>query len=313
MIIAMLCVYLVLLFALVHFGVIKFNLFWKTSPFIVLLLLNIGLFIPMGWGAPQGPVLLVRNSVSIVPSVAGEVIDVPVEANKPLKAGDVLFRIDPVPYDAQVKAIEAQLKLSATRLAQMTQLFERDSGRGFDVEQRQSEVDQLKAQLESAKWNLDKTTVLAPADGYVTNLGLRKGARVANLPLTPVMAFIDTSDTIIGAEIAQIDARYVEAGQPVEVTFKFLPGQVYAGKVESVLQAVASGQVQTSGAAVASKTVASAPFVVRIRLDDAGIARRLPAGSTGDAAIFTEHVKLAHIIRKVLLRQIAITNYVNPF
>ena len=43
MIIAMLCVYLVLLFALVHFGVIKFNLFWKVSPFLVLLLLNLGL------------------------------------------------------------------------------------------------------------------------------------------------------------------------------------------------------------------------------------------------------------------------------
>ena len=155
---------------------------------------------------------VVRNSVAIVPSVAGEVIDVPVEANKPLKAGDVLFRIDPVPYEAQVNAIEAQLKLSATRLAQMTQLFERDSGRGFDVEQRQSEVDQLKAQLEGAKWNLDKTVVRAPADGYVTNIGLRKGARVANLPLAPVMAFIDTSDTIIGAEIAQIDARYIAAG-----------------------------------------------------------------------------------------------------
>jgi hypothetical protein len=36
-------------------------------------------------------------------------------------------------------------------------------------------------------------------------------------------------------------------------------------------------------------------------------------GSTGDAAVFTDHVKLAHIIRKVLLRQIAITNYINPF
>ena len=70
----------------------------RSSPFIVLLLLNLGLFIPMGWGAPQGPALVVRNSVSIVPSVAGEVIDVPVEANTPLKAGDVLFRIDPVPY-----------------------------------------------------------------------------------------------------------------------------------------------------------------------------------------------------------------------
>jgi multidrug resistance efflux pump len=313
MIIAMLCVYLVLLFLLVRFGIVRFNLFWKVSPFIVLLLLNIGLFIPMGWGAPQGSVLLVRNSVSIVPSVAGEVIDVPVEANKPLKAGDVLFRIDPVPFEAQVKAIEAQLKLSSTRLAQMTQLYERDSGRGFDVEQRQSEVDQLKAQLEGAKWNLDKTVVRAPADGYVTNLALRKGARVASLPLAPVIAFIDTSGTLIGAEIAQINARYVEPGQPAEVTFKFMPGQVYSGKVEGVLQAVASGQVQASGLAVTPKEVVSAPFIVRIRLDDAAIAKRLPAGSTGDAAIFTEHVKVAHIIRKVLLRQIAILNYLNPF
>jgi uncharacterized protein YukE len=135
---------------------VTFNLFWKCSPFIVLLLLNLLLFIPMGWGAPQGAALVVRNAVSIIPNVAGEVIDVPVEGNTALKTGDVLFRIDPVPYEAQVRAIEAQLKLSATRLAQMTQLFERDSGRGFDVEQRQSEVDQLKAQLESAKWNLDK-------------------------------------------------------------------------------------------------------------------------------------------------------------
>jgi hypothetical protein len=34
-------------------------------------------------------------------------------------------------------------------------------------------VDQLKAQLDGAKWNLDKTTVRAPADGYVTNVALR--------------------------------------------------------------------------------------------------------------------------------------------
>ena len=313
MIVAMLCVYLVLLFALVRLHIIRFNLFWKVSPFIVLVLLNLGLFIPMGWGAPQGPVLVVRNSVAIVPDVAGEVIDVPVEANKPLKSGDVLFRIDPVPYQAQVAAIEAQLKLSDLRLSQMTQLFERDSGRAFDVQQRQSEVDQLKAQLESAQWNLDKTTVRAPGDGYVTNLALRKGARVVNLPLAPVMAFIDTSDTIIGVAIAQIDARYIEPGQPAEVTFKFRPGKVYGGKVESVLQAIASGQVQTSGLAVTPKGDVTPPFVARIRLDDAGIASALPAGSTGDAAVYTDHVKLAHIIRKVLLRQIAITNYLNPF
>ena len=313
MMIALMAVYLTLLFAIVQLGIVRFNLFWKASPFIVLLLLNIGLFIPMGWGAPQGSALVVRNSVAIVPDVAGEVTDVPVTANEPLKSGDVLFKIDPTPYDAQVRAINAQLKLSDLRLSQMTQLYERDSGRRFDVEQRQSEVDQLRAQLEGAQWNLDKTIVRAPADGYVTNLALRKGARVANLPLSPVMAFIDTSSTIIGVAIAQIDARYIEPGQEVELTFKFAPGQVYSGKVESVLQAIAPGQTQTSGTAVMPKEIQSAPFAVRVKLDDEEFARRLPAGSTGTAAIFTEHVKISHIIRRVLLRQIAILNYVNPF
>jgi RND family efflux transporter MFP subunit len=313
MMIAIMSVYLVLLFALVRLGIVAFNLFWKASPFIVLLLLNFGLFIPMGWGAPQGDALVVRNSVAIVPSVAGEVIDVPVEANAALKEGDVLFRIDSVPYEAQVKAIEAQLKLSDLRLAQMTQLFERDSGRAFDVQQRQSEVDQLKAQLEGAKWNLDKTVVRAPADGYVTNVALRKGARVANLPLSPVMAFIDTSDTLIGVEISQNDARYIAPGQPVELTFKLWPGVIYTGKVESVLQAISTGQTQTSGLAVTPKGVQSMPFVVRVKLDDEDISKRLPAGSAGTAAIFTQAVKATHIIRKVLLRQLAILNYVNPF
>jgi RND family efflux transporter MFP subunit len=313
MMIAIMSVYLALLFGAVWLGVIRFNTFWKSSPFILLLILNLGLFIPMGWGAPQGPVVVVRNAVAIVPDVAGEVIDVPVVANTPLKAGDILFKIDPTPYDAQVKAIQAQLKLSSTRLAQMTQLFERDSGRGFDVEQRQSEVDQLKGQLEGAQWNLDKTVVKAPADGYVTNLALRKGARVANLPLSPVMAFIDTSDTIIGVEINQIDARYVRPGQEVEVTFKFMPGHVYGGKVESILQAIASGQSQTSGTAVAPKAIEAAPFVVRVRLEDTAFTERLPAGATGTAAIYTDHVKVSHIIRRVLLRQVAILNYVNPF
>lgn len=312
MIVAVLNVYLVLLFALVKLHIVRFNLFWKVSPLLVLFLLMFGLFIPMGWGAPQGPALVVRQSVAIVPDVAGEVIDVPVQPNVRLKAGDVLFKIDPVPYRAQVEALEAQLKLSELRLAQMTQLLERDSGRAFDVQQRQSEVDQLRAQLEGAKWNLDKTVVRAPSDGYVTNVALRKGARVSNLPLSPVMAFIDTSDTMIGVEIEQIYARYLKAGQPVEVTFKFRPGQVYAGKVETVLQAISTGQVQTSGAAVTPKNIQAGSFVVRIRLDDLSIAEELPAGSAGDAAIFTDHVKPAHIIRKVLLRQIAITNYVNP-
>ena len=79
----------------------------------------------------------------------------------------------------------------------------------------------------------------------MTNIALRKGARVASLPLTPVMAFIDTSDTIIGTEIAQINSRYIRPGQSAEITFKFLPGHVYRACVE----AVPPGRFDGAGAA----------------------------------------------------------------
>lgn len=313
MIIFLLNVYLVLLFALVKFKVVRFTLFWKSSPFLVLLLLLVGLFIPMNWGAPSGPVLLGRYSVAIVPDVAGEVLDVPVRANVPLKAGDVLFRVDPVPYGATVKALEAQIAFAELRYSQMAELQRTEAGRAFDTQQRESEVKQLAAQLEGARWNLDKTVVRAPADGYVTNLVLRKGARVSNLSAAPVMAFIDTASSIAVVNIQQIDARYVAPGQKVELTFKFLPGRILTGKVETVLQAISAGQTQVSGQAVTAKEMDAAPFVVRVALDDTAVAQSLPAGSVGTAAVFTERVKAAHIIRRVLLRQEAILNYIIPF
>ena len=313
MIIVLLNVYLVLLFILVKLAIVPFNLFWKISPVIVLLGLIVGLFIPMGWGAPSGPVLVIRHSVQIVPNVAGEVIEVSVEPNKPIKANDVLFRIDPAPFQAQVGAIEAQLRFQELRLAQVTQLQDRGTGRAWDVEERQAEVDRLRAQLDGAKWNLDATVVRAPADGFVTNLALRKGARVANLPLAPVMAFIDTSDTIVGVAVPQIGARFIAPGQEVELTFNFKPGRIYTGRVEAVLQAVATGQNQVSGTAIAPQVTQTVPFVVRVALDDKEFANSLPAGSSGDAAIFTDRVRITYIIRRVMLRQIAILNFINPF
>jgi RND family efflux transporter MFP subunit len=327
MIVVLLNVYLVFLFILVRLKIVRFNLFWKISPVIVLLLLLVGLFIPMGWGASTGPALVIRQSVPIVPNVAGEVIDVPVEPNRPIKADDILFKIDPVPYQATFDQYSAQLLRDQallgkdqTSLARYQQLEVQNSiarqqaeDQKYVVDQDEATVKLDRALVDGAKWNLDKTVVRAPADGYVTNLALRKGARVASLPLSPVMAFVDTSETIVGVEIQQIDARYISPGQAVEVAFKFMPGRVLTGKVQAVLQAIATGQVQASGLAVTPKQIASAPFVVRVSLDDADAARRLPAGSTGEAAIYTDRVKASHVIRKVLLRQIAILNYVNPF
>mgnify|MGYP003694675331 CR=1 FL=1 len=213
MIVAILNIYLVLLFLLVWLKIVPFNLFWKISPLIVLVLLMFGLFIPMNWGAPQGGALAIRNSVAIVPDVAGEVIDVPVVANVPLKAGDVLFRIDPTPFEAQVKgdrgATEA-VRLAALADDAIVRARFRSGPSTCSNASPKSISSRPSSRARSGIWTrpscVPRPTAMPPT------WRLRKGARVANLPLAPVMAFIDTSDTIIGVAIEQIDARYIEAG-----------------------------------------------------------------------------------------------------
>ena len=48
--------------------------------------------------------------IPIVPRVTGQVTEVPIEPNRPIKKGDVLFKIDPVPFELAVKAAEAKLE-----------------------------------------------------------------------------------------------------------------------------------------------------------------------------------------------------------
>ena len=287
------------------------RLTWLTIvPYTLALL--VFFFIPMQWGAPKGDVRTLTYSVQVTPNFVGQVTDVPVRPNLPLSAGDVLFRIDPTPYQASLDSLLAKLDLAETRLEQSEILAARQAGTVFDVQARQAEVESLKAQIANAEYNLAETVVRAPSDGYVTNVALRPGARVSNLPFFQAMSFVDTSEVLLGAQVPQTFARHIEAGQEAEVTLKVHPGRTYPATVESVLPATAQGQMPLSGFAPEPRSSAPGPFFVRLRLADETIARSLPSGALGSVAIYTGEVRSAHIIRRVMIRMEAWMNYLNP-
>jgi multidrug resistance efflux pump len=102
-------IYVAVLVLLIKLKVIRLTLWWKLSPAVWMLLLFIVLFIPMQWGAPSGNVTQYQFVVEIVPNVSGTIIEVPIEGNRPLKKGDVLFKIDPRPYQYRVDQVKAAL------------------------------------------------------------------------------------------------------------------------------------------------------------------------------------------------------------
>ncbi|WP_127115137.1 HlyD family secretion protein [Shimia sediminis] len=96
---------------------------WSTVGGWAVLLL-IFLFIPLQWGAPSGPVITLTRVVQVVPNVAGQVIEIPAEPNQPLKKGNVMFRIDPEPYQQAVDMSRASLVRVQTQAKQDLEALE---------------------------------------------------------------------------------------------------------------------------------------------------------------------------------------------
>jgi multidrug resistance efflux pump len=187
---------------------------------------------------------------------------------------------------AQISTAEAQVKVS------------------------QAEVENTRAQLENARWDLAQTTVVAPGDGTMVNVMLRPGYFVAGMPFNEVMTYVDREYQIF-ALFNQNELHQVEPGNEVEITLDTYPGKIIKAHVDSVIWAQAQGQLDASGD-LPRTTFVPPPgrFPVKLVVAEESKALFLAAGARGSAAIYTEHLALVHIIRKVLLRVSSYLDYV---
>lgn len=304
--------YVAILALLIKIKVLKPTLWWKLSPAVWMLALFIGLFVPMQFWAPSGPVWVMQRSAPIGATVRGLVTEVPVQPNIDLKKGAVLFKIDPVPYRAARDQVKAQLELARIRLKETQELIRQNAVSIYELEQYRAQVKQLKASLMNAEYNLSQTVVRAPADGFVTNVALRPGTRVGAAAASQAMIFVENSQRVIGAQIPQGYLRYIKPGLDAEVTFKIFPGKVFSAKVEYVIQANSLGQVKASGDMIGYKQITAMPFAVRILLEDDAVLKKLPAGAVGSVAIYSAAGKPTHVIRKVMMRMDAYMNFLKP-
>ena len=309
----------------------------------------------------------------VFPSVRGRVIEVPVQANTPLKQGDVLFRVDPRPFQyivdqkkaalaeaeqnvRQLKAsldqatagaekASAQSELAQQNYDRQAELFEKkiiaqatldtftrnletakQSLTGARAEEERARlayssniegvnttVARLQAELADALYDLGQTVTRAPANGFVTQLALRPGVYVVPAPLRPVMVFVNTDkrDQEFAAAFQQNSLQRVKAGDEAEAAFDAVPGRVFKGKVRLVLDAIAAGQMQATGALVdfGARTEGGRALAV-IDIEDDLSPYQIPLGAAAQVAIYTEHWHHVSLIRKILLRMRSWQNYI---
>jgi multidrug resistance efflux pump len=171
-------------------------------------------------------------------------------------------------------------------------------------------VETTRAQLETARWELSQTTLVAPGNGTMVNVMLRPGFFVAGMPFNEVMTFVDDEYQVF-ALFGQNELHQVEPGNEAEITLDTYPGRVIKAHVDSVIWAQGQGQVEASGD-LPRTTFVPPPgrFPVKLVVAEQDHALFRAAGARGSAALYTEHVAMLHIIRKVLLRVASYLDYV---
>ena len=383
--------------AIVWFVFIKMKwLPWNTGTQVTVVIIPIValavMILSLNVVAPSSAdVRVIKYVINIVPQVRGRVIEVPVEPNRLVKKGDVLFRIDPTPYELTVRALEAQLAnaiagsrelgeqmvgaqgkvvetrgaiqqsearirevqsrldLARRRVAQNQELVSTGAGDRFALEKAQTDFAELEAQLEtarastaqaraaetqalaserqlkerskgtfkdeyapvaniraqlaSAKWELEQTTVVAPADGYAINVQLRPGSFTTAFPITPAMTFVEEKYQVV-ALFHQNELQLVEAGNEAEFTLKAHPGRIIKATVDSIVWAQGQGQVANTTQLPMTGVGPMPPgrFPVRLAVAERDSDLFLPAGALGQGAIYTDHGAAIQILRKVFLR-----------
>ena len=241
----------------------------------------------------------------------------PVVGNEPLTKGDVLFRLDPIPFQAKVNSFKARVMSAETELERAETLYRSQAGSKRDFDLATANLDDQKAQLANAEYDLAQTTVRAPAKGYVTQVILRPGMRAASLPLRPVMVFVSGEGNYLIGWFRQNSLLRLEVGNEAEVAFDGIPGTVFTGEIAGVQMALAEGQVQASGNLInpySTPRPGRIPVLINItdpRFKD--YAAQVPGGSYAQAAVYSEHVHHVAIMRKILLRMSAWMNYLFPF
>ncbi|WP_394559313.1 efflux RND transporter periplasmic adaptor subunit [Aquipseudomonas alcaligenes] len=242
--------------------------------------------------------------VTIAPDVSGWVLELKVQDNQQVKAGDLLMSIDRERYQANLDKAKA---LAQTRRQQLNLRQHEASRRAhlgpqaisaelrenaqINAEIARAELQQAEAEVTLAELNLKRSEVRAPRSGQVTNLHLAQGNYVQ--AGQAVMALVADDSFYVQAYFEETKLPGIHVGAPAEVVL-MSGGLALQGKVQSISRgitdrnAVADAQLLANVEPTFNWVRLAQRIPVRIELEDLPKDLALSAGMTASVRVIAE-------------------------
>ena len=189
-------------------------------------------------------------SVQVGSQISGNIKELLADFNTPVKAGQVVAKLDPASFEANVHQAEGDLATTqaAIELAEITakrtaELFEKklvaqaENDKAIaDLHQAEAALKVRKAMLERAQIDLDRCTIFAPVDGVVISRNVDVGQTVAAAMTAPVLFTIanDLTKMHIEANVSEADIGGVLEGQDATFGVDAFPDRTFHGKIVQV-------------------------------------------------------------------------------
>ncbi|SPD44084.1 RND family efflux transporter, MFP subunit [Cupriavidus taiwanensis] len=238
---------------------------------------------------PLSGSLRALNQASVKAKVSGEVKQVLVREGEPVRAGQVIVRIDPTEYEARAAQARGQMLAARGQFENSRQTWERNRelvGKGFIS---QTAFDKYQSDLAVARANLDAaqgglavaqkaladTVVKAPLDGMVAARAVQPGEKVS--PDTRLVDVVDLRVLELEAPIPMAEVARAAVGQPVALEVE--GAGRFAGKLVRINPAVSEGTRSIMVYVRVDMPTETARRHVRARRAGAGPARRGGGGA----------------------------------
>ncbi len=187
------------------------------------------------------------NVINIAPDVSGQIISLPVHDNQLVHKGDLLMQIDPSRYEIALQEAEASLLAKKTDLDMRRAQARRRADLDSQVISRETREDSTSqadsaqaqymmalAQRDAAKLNLERTRVLAPVDGYITNLNTHTGDYAA--AGAAKIAVIDSHSFWVYGYFEETKLPYLSVGDHARI--ELINGAKLKGHVDSIARGI---------------------------------------------------------------------------
>ena len=172
------------------------------------------------------------ESVQITSEIAGRVTEIPFGEGGPVKAGDIIVKLDDALAVAEVKDAEARFSLASGNLDRANTLAKTGNVTERARDEATANSETARAAVELSRVRLSKHTIRAPFPGVA---GMRKVSPGAYVTAGQPIVNLEKIDTLkIDFTVPELFLADIRNGQTVEILVDALPGRTFIGTVYAI-------------------------------------------------------------------------------